>query len=467
MAKGGKAGGKQGKAGKQGKSSAKELNDALAFLELEEKHQRQQQSKAKKGKKAKNGPSAEAEKNSGEGSSSQVPDGTTRNMPPKAEYHFSSSLRLISPLQPRQGQTDPPTKTVLEQFPEKNFPEGQIMEYSDENSYRTTSEELRALDRALYQMPLEEARWAAECHRQVRQNVQSWIRPGLRMVDICERLEEMNRQLVDAKGLERGIAFPTGCSLNHVAAHYTPNAGDDTVLGANDICKLDFGTHINGRIIDCAFTVAFNPMFDNLIQASKEATETGIRTAGIDVRLCDVGAAIQETMESFEVEIDGKTFPVKPIRNLNGHSIEPFRIHAGKSVPIVAGGDATKMEEGEFFAIETFASTGRGYIQEDMECSHYMLNYQNPPSNPPRVAGARKLLGVIERNFGTLAWCRRFLDRLGETKYLLSLKNLVDADIVTPYPPLCDVKGCYTSQEEHTIVLRPTCKEVLSRGDDF
>lgn len=31
-------------------------------------------------------------------------------------------------------------------------------------------------------------------------------------------------------GLHAGIAFPTGCSINHVAAHYTPNNGDDTVL---------------------------------------------------------------------------------------------------------------------------------------------------------------------------------------------------------------------------------------------
>lgn len=49
---------------------------------------------------------------------------------------------------------------------------------------------------------------------------------------------------------------------------------------------------------------------------------------------------------------------VRCIRNLNGHSIGPYRIHAGKSVPIVKGGEATKMEEGEFFAIETFGSTG-------------------------------------------------------------------------------------------------------------
>eukprot|EP00692_Jakoba_bahamiensis_P001039 EC684754.1.p2 GENE.EC684754.1~~EC684754.1.p2 ORF type:complete len:92 (+),score=30.45 EC684754.1:137-412(+) len=83
---------------------------------------------------------------------------------------------------------------------------------------------------------LEDARWAAECHRLVRQNVQSWIRPGMRMIVICERLEEMNRFLVQEDGLNRGIAFPTGCSLNHVAAHWTPNGGDETVLGERDVC---------------------------------------------------------------------------------------------------------------------------------------------------------------------------------------------------------------------------------------
>jgi methionine aminopeptidase len=37
--------------------------------------------------------------------------------------------------------------------------------------------------------------------------------------------------LINENGLEAGLAFPTGCSRNNVAAHYTPNAGDNTVLG--------------------------------------------------------------------------------------------------------------------------------------------------------------------------------------------------------------------------------------------
>ena len=72
----------------------------------------------------------------------------------------------------------------------------------------------------------------------------------------------------------------------------------------------DFGTHIGGRIIDSAFTLAFNSKYDRLLEAVREATNTGVATAGIDVRLCDVGAAIQEVMESYEVDLDGKTFQV-------------------------------------------------------------------------------------------------------------------------------------------------------------
>ena len=64
---------------------------------------------------------------------------------------------------------------------------------------------------------------------------------------------------------------------------------------------------------------------------------TGVKAAGIDVRLCDIGEQIQEVMESYEVELDGKTYQVKAIRNLNGHSVGQYRIHAGKTVPIVKG----------------------------------------------------------------------------------------------------------------------------------
>ncbi|XP_035467463.1 methionine aminopeptidase 2 [Scophthalmus maximus] len=367
-------------------------------------------------------------------------------------------------------QTDPPSVPICDLYPNGVFPIGQECEYPASQdgrsaAWRTTHDEKRVLDKANEEV-WSDFRQAAEAHRQVRQHVRGFLKPGMTMIEICERLEDCSRKLIKEDGLNAGLAFPTGCSLNHCAAHYTPNAGDTTVLQYDDVCKIDFGTHINGRIIDCAFTVTFNPKYDKLLEAVRDATNTGIKNAGIDVRLCDVGEAIQEVMESYEVELDGKTYQVKPIRNLNGHSIGQYRIHAGKTVPIVKGGEATRMEEGEVYAIETFGSTGKGVVHDDMECSHYMKNF-DVGHVPIRLPRAKHLLNVINENFGTLAFCRRWLDRLGESKYLMALKNLCDLGIVDPYPPLCDTKGCYTAQFEHTILLRPTCKEVVSRGDDY
>ncbi|KAL0095412.1 peptidase M24, structural domain-containing protein [Phycomyces blakesleeanus] len=364
-----------------------------------------------------------------------------------------------------KAQTEPPTVPVSKLFREK-YPVGECHDYRDDNLWRTTSEEMRAAER-IKEDEYDQLRRAAEVHRQVRAYAQKAIKPGMTMIEICELIENGTRALVEEDGLESGIGFPTGCSLNHCAAHYTPNAGDKTVLSYDDVMKIDFGVHVKGRIIDSAFTMAFNPKFDPLIEAAKEATYAGIAAAGIDVRLCDIGAAVHEVYDSYEIELDGKNYDIKPIRNLNGHTIEPYRIHAGKSVPIVRGSsDETKLEEGEQLAIETFCSTGRGYVVEDGECSHYARSTESP-FVPLRLPKAKSLLANINKHFGTLPFCRRYLDRTGEEKYLMGLRHLVDAGVVTAYPPLCDTKGSYTAQLEHTILLRPTCKEILSKGDDY
>lgn len=73
---------------------------------------------------------------------------------------------------------------------------------------------------------------------QVRKYIRTIAKPGIKMFDLCETLENSVRQLIQANGLDAGIAFPTGCSLNYVAAHWTPNAGDQTVLQPNDVVKL-------------------------------------------------------------------------------------------------------------------------------------------------------------------------------------------------------------------------------------
>uniref|UniRef100_A0A6N2NAR3 Peptidase M24 domain-containing protein n=1 Tax=Salix viminalis TaxID=40686 RepID=A0A6N2NAR3_SALVM len=60
------------------------------------------------------------------------------------------------------------------------------------------------------------------------------------------------------------------------------------------------------------------------------------------------------------------------------------------------------------FAIETFASTGKGYVREDLECSHYMKKF-DAGHMPLRLPRAKQLLATINKNFSTLAFCTRFM----------------------------------------------------------
>lgn len=373
------------------------------------------------------------------------------------------------PKKKRVEQSDPPRVGLSKIFTDGAYPEGEVQPYKNDNAWRTTSEEKRYLEKMALEDPevtYQNIRRAAEVHRQVRQYARKYIRPGQSLTEIAEYIENGTRALVEENGLECGVGFPTGLSLNNCAAHFTPNAGDTTILQSGDVLKVDFGVHVKGRILDSAFTLTWEPTYDKLVEAVRAATDTGVREAGIDVRLGELAGYIQETMESYEVEIKGRVLPVKPIENLSGHSIGAYQIHGGKSVLLVKNEDPTKMEEGDYFAIETFGSTGRGRVVDSGDCSHF-AKIVDAPRVPIRLTSAKSLLRTITTNFGTLPFCRRYLDRIGESKYLLALNHLVQQGIVQDYPPLCDAIGSMTAQFEHTILLRPTVKEVVSRGDDY
>ena len=218
-------------------------------------------------------------------------------------------------------QTQPPIVPIHFQYEDGQFPVGELQPYMGDQAYRNDNEEMQQKD-LLLSDKLHKLRKAAEVHRQVRKYAQSIVKPGIKLLDFCQSIESTLRYLIKANRLDAGQAFPTGVSINNCAAHFSPNYGDTKVLQYGDVMKLDFGTHINGYLIDSAFTIAFDPQYENLLKAAQDATETGIRTAGIDVRLCDVGEAIQEAMESYEVEINGKTHQVRCVKNLCGHSIE-------------------------------------------------------------------------------------------------------------------------------------------------
>ncbi|GKT37038.1 Methionine aminopeptidase 2B [Aduncisulcus paluster] len=375
------------------------------------------------------------------------------------------------------GQTFPPTKPVSSLYSDGKFPCGIFLPYDDE--YCTTHgipEEMKKVDaKSKYDERIHKLREAAEVHREVRDYAKKIAKPGMKLYDFCADLESRVRMLCgeDSKIQSRhgGLAFPCGVSLNHVAAHYTPNPGDDTIFTDKDMMKVDFGSHIDGELIDSAFTICFNHELDPVVKASEEATRAAIKAMKPDMHICDVTDIIEEVICSYSCTIDGKTYDLQPIRNLSGHLVGPFRVHDGKSVPNGKhmGSRDEIIEEGELYAIETFASTGRGLVRDSGVTSHYMLTPFGERGRPIlRLDCAKKFLSEVKKNHRTLAWCPRWFHEGGVIeRYMPSIGALEKAGAADPYPPLADRKGSYVSQYEHTVLLREGGAEVMTGGVDF
>ena len=153
-------------------------------------------------------------------------------------------------------------------------------------------------------------------------------------------------------------------------------------------------------------------------------------------------------MESYEVELNGKTIPVKAVRNITGHNILRYKIHGDKQVPFVKTKTTQRMEEGDVFAIETFGTTGKAYLRDDVGIYGYGRN-EHVSAAGIHLASAKSLLKTIDENFGTLVFSRRYLERLGVKNYLLGMKSLISNGVVESYGPLVDVPGSYVAQFEH------------------
>ena len=283
-------------------------------------------------------------------------------------------------------------------------------------------------------------------------------------------IENKCKDLTKNQGVNEGIGFPSSLSVNDCAAHFTPSKLYDVTLDNKSITKIDFGVEVNGWITDSAFTVAFNEDYKNLLDGVKDATYTGIKNAAVDVNIKEWGEKIQEVMESYEVEIDGKTHPVQVIKNLGGHNILKNRIHGGVFLPgalISHYPDNLKFQEG-IYAVETFGSTKSDWV---IERENENTIYMNKALTTSKLSKNKKLssfYSTLLKKFNTIPYCDRYLDKLSDVKlYKPKMASLIDKDVVNKYPPLHCIKGGMTAQYEHTICLKDGKKIIFSESTDY
>src|SRR3990170_131772 len=266
----------------------------------------------------------------------------------------------------------------------------------------------------------EKLRVAGRIAREAKELGVSLCRDGTSLLDIAERIEAHMRS--------RGAppAFPTCISLDHVAAHYSPLHDDRLALRRGNVVKLDLGAQVDGYIADTAVTVEVGTRnWTDLIKASEVALETAIEVCRPKTPPRLLGAAIERAIESYGY---------KPISNLTGHTIERYKLHAGKSIPNVGGA----------------SSHGGGDVIEAGD------------TGAIKPAATRDFLKRIEESFHTLPfaerWCYAF-----DPKASVHLSRLLRAGLVMTYEALLDVGGGMVSQTEHTMIVDDDGVEVTTR----
>ena len=321
---------------------------------------------------------------------------------------------------------------------------------------------------------------AGKIHKNVNKYIHTIISPNVKLIDLANKIENKINELTNnntLNSINTGIAFPTGLSINNCVAHWTPQNNCNKILKENDVIKIDYGVHIDGSIIDSAFTYTFHSKYDKLLESSKTSTEIAIKLCRPDMLLSEIGKEIEENMCSYEIDLDNKTYKIKPVNSLCGHKINKYQIHADKIIPNIYLKNYNKrINTNEFYAVETFASTGSGETYEDTnDISHYMINYNNTFKKCDIPNNSNQMYKYIIKYFNTLAFSNRWLmgkqlkknknnEILTETNLNKYLNNLCKSKIINTYPPIYDtIKTSYTAQFEETIYVSENNTITLSK----
>ncbi len=283
---------------------------------------------------------------------------------------------------------------------------------------------------------------AARVANSVRETAQELVKPGASLLEVARAVES------EIRGDGAKPAFPVNISVNDAAAHYTPKTGDPAVFSEKDVVKIDYGVHVNGFIIDAAFTVDLSGENGKLVEAAEAALSDATNTIKAGVNAREIGAVIEKAISS-------RGF--KPIENLCGHSLGEFLLHAGKEIPNVARGDYV-LCEGDVFAVEPFATTGAGRVEDGSYCEIYsLINVRNV-----RLPQSRKVLEWLVDECETLPFAKRWVDeKFSEATSSLALADLRRQEIVRDYPILKEINKGLVAQAECTLVVEKDSCRVL------
>jgi len=280
----------------------------------------------------------------------------------------------------------------------------------------------------------------------------SLVKPGASAREVCEEVESLI--------IKRGArpAFPCNFSINEVAAHYTPGISDDIKVPDKAVVKVDVGASVDGYLADTAVSVVIgsDEGLRALAESAKEALDAVIAVMAPNVRIYDIGKAIERA-------IAGRGF--RPVKNLTGHTMSRYLLHAGESIPNFADRSTfyRRLRPPVLVAVEPFSTSGRGLVVDAPRAFIYSATGREPKG---ASEASRSLLDYILKRFSTLPFAVRWLyPEWKESEISRALDELTRLKALVRYPVLVEASGAPVAQFEHTFFVDKDKVIVTTRAE--
>ena len=250
-------------------------------------------------------------------------------------------------------------------------------------------------------------------------------------------ITKINKKIKD---LGAKPAFPPQIALNNVAAHFLPHPNEDIIF-LDQVVKVDVGVCFNGAIGDCAVTIDLSGKQQSLIDAAENALLAAEKILKVGLPLGMIGKTIEGTIAQYGY---------RPIRNLAGHGLGPYLIHTAPQIPNYASGQQECITPLMTFAIEPFATNGKGYVHEQGQAMIFCQVKKGPiPLAYPKV-----FMDAICA-FEGLPFALHELLELGisHNQVKAFLKSLVRTGFLCGYPALVEEERCFVAQAENSVLI--------------
>lgn len=277
--------------------------------------------------------------------------------------------------------------------------------------------------------------------------IEKHVRPG---VSIGNLYDSIVRIILKTKGVD--LAFPPNISINECAAHDTagPTPMEKRVIPKKALVKIDIGANVNGMLSDTAKTFSTDGKHSRLIKSAKDALDNAIDIIKPDLRISEIGAVIQETIENYGF---------KPIANLTGHQMQKGTLHAGLSIPSVRSvpfAKRSRLKKGMVLAIEPFSTPGNaGYVEEGSASPLIYSSKGNPKTDIGKI---------IVKRYQNLPFSLRSATLYLKNKHISTNKlgDFLSKDNFHGYSPLIEKTRGLVAQAEHTVVVTSNGAKVIT-----